>query len=105
MSGPFGDIELKGHPRAAVLLNGTTPAYFVGHVDEFDNEFIWHQRLMVKPGIYQVTVTQKGQTIWSGPVAVKAGERVVVNLNNNGSMKTRDSKEGKKIGPQPRLHS
>jgi hypothetical protein len=34
VSGPFGDIEFKGHPRAAVLLNGTTPAYFVGHVDE-----------------------------------------------------------------------
>ena len=22
VAGPFGDIELKGHPRAAVLLNG-----------------------------------------------------------------------------------
>lgn len=105
VSGPFGDIELKGHPRAAVLLNGTTPNYFVGHVDEFDNNFIWHQRLMVKPGTYQVTVTQKGQTIWSGPVAVKAGERVIVNLNNNGAMKTRDWKEGNTIGPQPRFHS
>lgn len=30
VNGPFGDIELKGHPRAAVLLNGTTPDYFVG---------------------------------------------------------------------------
>ncbi len=105
VSGPFGDIELKGHPRAAVLLNGTTPNYFVGHVDEFDNNFIWHQRLMVKPGTYQVTVTQKGETIWSGPVAVKAGERVIVNLNDNGSMKTRDWKEGNTIGPQPRFES
>jgi OmpA family protein/PEGA domain-containing protein len=105
VSGPFGDIELKGHPRAAVLLNGSTPAYFVGHVDEFDNEFIWHQRLMVKPGTYQVTVTQKGQTIWSGPVAVKAGERVIVDLNHNGAMKTRDWKEGNTIGPQPRFET
>jgi hypothetical protein len=105
VDGPFGDIELKGHPRAAVLLNGNTPAYFVGHVDEFDNNFIWHQRLMVKPGTYQVTVTQKGQTIWSGPVAVKAGERVIVNLKNNGAMKTRDWKEGNTIGPQPRFQS
>lgn len=105
VDGPFGDIELKGHPRAAVLLNGTTPNYFVGHVDEFDNNFIWHQRLMVKPGTYQVTVTQKGQAIWSGPVAVKAGERVIVNLNNNGAMKTRDWKEGNTIGPQPRFEA
>lgn len=105
VSGPFGDIELKGHPRAAVLLNGTTPNYFVGHVDEFDNNFIWHQRLMVKPGTYQVTVTQKGQTIWSGPVGVKAGQRVIVNLNNNGAMKTRDWKEGNTIGPEPRFEA
>ena len=103
VSGPFGDIELKGHPRAAVLLNGTTPDYFVGHVDEFDNEFIWHQRLMVKPGTYQVTVTQKGQTMWSGPVSVKAGERVIVNLNKNGAMQTRDWKVGNTLGPQPRF--
>ena len=61
VNGPFGDIELKGHPRAAVLLNGTTPAYFVGHVDEFDNNLIWHQWLLVKPGNYQLTATEKGK--------------------------------------------
>jgi len=66
VAGPFGDIELKGHPRAAVFLNGSTPPYFVGHVDEFDNNWIWHQWLLVKPGSYQVTVTQNGQTVWVG---------------------------------------
>jgi hypothetical protein len=103
VSGPFGDIELKGHPRAAVLLNGTTPKYFVGHVDEFDNNFIWHQWLLVKPGNYQLTATEKGQTIWSGPVAVKAGQRVIVDLNHNGTMKTRDFKRGLNLGSQPRF--
>ena len=105
VSGPFGDIELKGHPRAAVLLNGATPAYFVGHVDEFDNNFIWHQWLLVKPGTYQVTATEKGQTVWSGPVTVKAGERVIVDLNHNGAMRTRDFKRGLNIGPQPRFEA
>ena len=105
VSGPFGDIELKGYPRAAVLLNGTTPAYFVGHVDEFDNKFGWHQWLLVKPGTYQVTATQKGQTIWSGPVTVKAGERVIVDLNHNGTTKTKDFKAGMKLGPQPRFEA
>lgn len=103
VSGPFGDIEFKGHPRAAVLLNGTTPAYFVGHVDEFDNNFIWHQWLLVKPGDYQVTVTQKGQTIWSGPVTVKAGQREIVYLNHDGKIETRDFKRGLTLGPQPRF--
>jgi len=105
VAGPFGDIELKGHPGAAVLLNGSTPSYFVGHVDEFDNNWIWHQWLLVKPGTYQVTVTQKGQTVWSGPVAVQAGQRVVVNLNRNGKTKTKNFKAGLTLGPQPRFHA
>lgn len=103
VSGPFGDIEFKGHPRAAVLLNGSTPAYFVGHVDEFDNNFLWHQWLLVQPGNYQVTVTQKGQTIWSGPVDVKAGQREVVYLDHNGKIESRDFKRGLTLGPQPRF--
>src|SRR5271163_3038907 len=31
VSGPFGDIEFSGEPRTAVLSNGATPGYFVGH--------------------------------------------------------------------------
>lgn len=105
VSGPFGDIELKGHPRAAVLLNGTTPDYFVGHVDEFDWNWIWHQRLLVKPGTYQVTVTQEGNPIWSGPVDVKAGQQATVYLNKNGEIKTKDWPKGNTLGPQPRFYA
>ena len=105
VAGPFGDIELKGHPRAAVLLNGGTPAFFVGHVDEFDNNWIWHQWLLVKPGNYQVTVLQKGQTFWSGPVAVNSGQRVIVDLNHNGSIKTKTFKTGLTLGPQQRFEA
>jgi peptidoglycan-associated lipoprotein len=101
--GPFGDIELKGHPRAAVLLNGKTPGFFVGHVDEFDNNWLWHQWLLVKPGSYQVTVSQKGQTFWSGPVNVDAGKRVIVDLNHSGAMKTKNFKQGLNLGPQQRF--
>ena len=105
VSGPFGDIEFKGHPRAAVLLNGTTPDYFVGHVDEFDWNWIWHQRLLVKPGNYQVTVTREGNSIWSGPVDVKAGQQVTVYLDQNGKMKTKDWPQGNTLGPQLRFHA
>jgi hypothetical protein len=105
VAGPFGDIELKGHPRAAVLLNGKTPGFFVGHVDEFDNNFIWHQWLLVKPGTYQVTVSQKGQTFWSGPVNVDAGKRVIVDLNRNGAMKTKNFKQGFNLGAQQRFQA
>ena len=103
VSGPFGDIQLEGYPRAAILLNGTTPEFFVGHADEFNNTIGWHQWLLVKPGTYQVTATQKGQTLWSGPVTVKAGERVIVSMNHNGKTKIKDFKAGMKMGPQPRF--
>jgi hypothetical protein len=105
VSGPFADIEFKGDPRAAVLLNGTTADYFVGHVDEFDWDWIWHQRLLVKPGTYQVTVTREGNTIWSGQVAPKAGQKVIVHLDRNGAITTKDWKQGLTMGPQPRFHA
>ena len=103
VSGPFAEIEFKGDPRAAVLLNGQTPAYFVGHVDEFNWDWIWHQRLLVRPGAYQVTVTREGNTIWSGPVTAKAGQHLTVYLDNNGRTKTQGWKEGLAMGPQPRF--
>lgn len=105
VAGPFADIEFKGDPRAAVLLNGTTAEYFAGHVDEFDWNWIWHQRLLVKPGTYQVTVTRDGNTIWSGPVTAKAGQQVTVHLDHNGAITTKDWKEGLTLGPQPRFRA
>ncbi|MGB6484977.1 MAG: OmpA family protein [Candidatus Acidiferrales bacterium] len=103
VSGPFGDIEIKGDSRAAVLLNGKTPAYFVGHVDEFNfNALFWHQRLLVKPGTYQIDVTRGGKTLWSGPVTVTAGQRITVQLND-GKTKTKDWKQGNTLTAQPRF--
>ena len=105
VAGPFGDIEFHGYPRAAVLLNGTTTDYFVGHVDEFDWNWIWHQRLLVKPGTYNVNVTREGKSIWSGPVTVKAGQQVTVYLDHDGKMKTKAWQKGESMGPQPRFHA
>ncbi len=105
VAGPFGDIEIKGDSRAAVLLNGKTPAYFVGHVDEFNfNELFWHQRLLVKPGTYQIDVTRGGKTLWSGPVTVAAGQRITVQLND-GKTKTKDWKQGNTLAAQPRFRA
>lgn len=103
VSGPFAEIEFKGDPRAAVLLTGKTPAYFVGHVDEFNWDWIWHQRLLVTPGNYHVNVTREGNTIWSGPITAKAGQHLTVYLDRNGRIKTQDWKEGLAMEPQPRF--
>jgi OmpA family/PEGA domain len=106
VSGPFGDIEIKADPRAAVLLNGKTQPYFAGHVDEFNfNWWLWHQRLLVHPGTYQLTITRNGNTIWSGPVTVKAGEQVTVYADKNGKEKTKEWAKGNTIGPLRRFNA
>ena len=105
VAGPFADIAFKGDPRAAVLRNGSTPGYFVGHVDEFDWNWIRHQRLLVKPGTYHVIVTREGNTIWSGPVTARAGQQVTVDLDRNGAITTKDWKAGLQMAPQPRFHA
>jgi OmpA family/PEGA domain len=79
-TGPWGRIKITGAPRAGVLLNGKTPDYSVGHVDEFDQEFgTKHEELLVHPGTYQVNVVHGEKSIWSGEVKVEADQMVVVN--------------------------
>ncbi len=102
VAGPFGDVELKGDERAAVLSNGTTPDYFVGHVDEFNFDWIWHQNLLLPPGKHHLTVTHQGKTVWSGDVDIVANKKVTVDLKN-GMQKTSDWKRGEKLKDVPRF--
>jgi hypothetical protein len=67
---------------AAVLMNGNKPQYFVGHVDEFNNDIIKHQELVVPPGRHELTVTRYGKELWSGLVTVGANQRVIVDISN-----------------------
>jgi len=97
VAGPFGDVQFKGDPRAAVLSNGTTPAYFVGHVDEFDWDWIWHQNLLLPPGTHHLTVTRQGKTLWSGDVTIVANKKVTIDLNKNGAQTTSDWKRGESL--------
>jgi outer membrane protein OmpA-like peptidoglycan-associated protein len=103
VAGPYGDIEFKGDPRAAVLANGTTPGYFVGHVDEFDNDWVWHQNLLLPVGTHHITVTRQGKTVWAGDVTVVAGKKVMVYLDKNGTQKTVDWKRGTQLKDVPRF--
>jgi len=98
VSGPRGRIQIEtggihGATSAAVLLNGKKPAYFVGHVDEFNNDIIWRQELVVPPGTHQVTVTRYGKELWSGPVTVAANQRVILDISN-GKEKTKSWPRG-----------
>jgi len=103
--GPWGRIELKG-PRergAAVLLNGTTPDYFVGNVGESEGG---KKRLLVPPGDYQLTVLGCcSGTIYSGPITVSEGQATIIPLPNPGGKTTGDFAEGKSLGALPRFQA
>ena len=95
--GPRGRIQIEVGMRragdAAVLLNGNKPQYFVGHVDEFNNDILKHQELIVPPGQHELTVTRYGKELWTGLVTVGANQRVIVNISN-GKQVTKDWPRG-----------
>jgi outer membrane protein OmpA-like peptidoglycan-associated protein len=101
--GPRGRIQLEtggihGATSAAVLLNGKSSLYFVGHLDEFNHDlFGLHQELIVPPGTHQVTVTRDGKDLWSGPITVEANQRVIVDISN-GKEKTKPWPRGQSCG-------
>ncbi len=78
VNGPWGCITIEHADRDAVLLNGKEPAFFVGHGDEFNNEWLWKQELVVPPGHYDLTVVRGDPEFWTIPVDVEAGKRVVI---------------------------
>jgi len=84
--GPRGRIQIEVGMRragdAAVLLNGKKPEYFVGHVDEFNNDLFAHQELIVPPGTHELTVTRYGKELWTGSITVGAEQRVIVDISN-----------------------
>lgn len=110
LSGPWGRVYITGvDVRAAVLSNGKTPGYFVGHVDEFNNDFwLWKQELVLPPGTHHLTITRAGKELWSGDVKVEAGKKVSINVAKNSQVTTdwakRDAELTKKA-PQPRFHA
>ncbi len=101
--GPRGRIQIEGASRAAVFLNGKKPGYFVGHGDEFNNNFVAWQQLIVPPGTYQLTVTDKNKEIWSGPVTVAENQRVIVDVSKGGQQKVKRWSEGEDLKAFPRF--
>lgn len=102
VSGPWGSITIEGAIHDAILLNGKTPDFFVGHGDEFNHEWWWKQELIVPPGTHQLTAMRDGKEIWSGPVEVAANQRVVVDIPK-GVRKTVPWPRGDKLGSLPRF--
>ena len=106
VSGPWGRIQIEVGTTTrgdyAVLLNGKSAGYFVGHVDEFNNNIIWKQELIVPVRTHDVTVTRNGNVVWSGAVPVAANQRVIINIGN-GKMRDKDWPRGAELGEMPRF--
>ncbi len=106
VGGPWGRIQFHGADRSAVLLEGKTPDYFVGHVDEFNWDWIWKQELLVPPGSHNITVTRNGTEVWSGTVNVAANQKVIIDLSKNGATQNKPWPRGEalmKKSPLPRF--
>jgi hypothetical protein len=102
VTGPWGAMTIEGADRDAVLLNGKTPDFFVGHGDEFNHDWWWKQELVVPPGKYQVTILGRDKEVWSGPVDVPANQRVVLDIPK-GVRKTVPWPRGEKLKNVPRF--
>jgi len=105
--GPYGRIQIEGASRSAILLNGKTPDYFVGHGDEFNHGAVFlpccAQQLLVPAGTHQLTILNMGgRELWSGLVKVGENERVVINAHN-GHQRTEPWTSRKVAGPAPRF--
>ncbi|MGD0694017.1 MAG: OmpA family protein [Terriglobia bacterium] len=102
VSGSWGQIDVHGAHRAAILLNGKTMEYEVAHGGESHGRF--SSRLIVPPGTYQLSLVHGDKTIWSGPVTVEAGKRTVVHAEK-GTTETQNWHGHEPGNDVPRFHA
>jgi OmpA family/PEGA domain len=86
VNGPWGKVMIEDAPnhKAAVYVNGIKPEFFVGHVDEFNNNFGPTQKLVLPIGTYQLIVVNPGETepVFNESIEVKNNERTTVNVRS-----------------------
>lgn len=109
VKGPWGRIQIEGvNGDSLVMLNGTSPEFFVGHVDEMNND-IWMKQMLVAPvGKQQLFIVnpKTNKPIWSGPVEVKENRRVILYMKHGQpKMVYKSWKDGAKIAELKRFEA
>ncbi len=97
LPGPWGRLTIIGAKHGAILVNGKTPEYVVGHGAQTVGK---KRQLVLPPGTYQVTVTQEKE-LWSGSVTVAANQETIVDVGRN-TQRTADWPAGKTLADLPR---
>lgn len=110
VSGPWGRIQIEGvHGDSLVFLNGTTPEYFVAHADEANHDILAKQQIIAPVGSHDLYVMNhiNHQMIWSGPVVVRANQRLILYTDRgaNGEIVYKDWPESAKIASLKRFEA
>jgi plastocyanin len=86
VSGPWGRIQIEGNvnDKAAVFINGVKPEYFVGHIDEMNNEKFATQKLVLPVGSYELFLVNPKETepFFTDKIEVLANQRLVIDIGD-----------------------
>src|SRR5579859_1661681 len=107
VQGPWGRLEIaEAHNRDAVFVNGKTTDFFVGHVDETTSHVFLTQKMVLPPGIHQVTVIdpKTGGEVYAGNVEIIANRKAILNVEK-GAVHYESWSDGAKINSLPRFNS
>jgi hypothetical protein len=103
VKGPWGRLQIEGNrnDKAAVFINGLKPEFFVGHVDEMNNEVLATQKLVLPVGTYDLFIVnpKENEPFFTDKIEIRNNERLVVRINN----KTHEYHAWRKAGHQAEL--
>lgn len=110
VQGPWGRIQIEGNAndKAAVFLNGTGPEFFVGHIDEMNNNVLAKQRLIVPVGTYDLILINPKEKapFFTGKVEVRENQRVIVDVAaKENTRKYEPWNRGEKLGSMKRFEA
>jgi hypothetical protein len=81
VEGPWGNLQIKGiNSRYMVFLNGRSPDYFVGRVDQMKGD-----KVVLPPGLQHVIIVDPNgnREVYSGYVKIVANQRATLHVDKS----------------------